>query len=122
MATRPTLASFSSPPVPSPDLQRLEMSDRINPGLDGYLYFANLIPSDTRKDYTCNVRFGQHMISMEPVDLKVKQSKFLTNDCCQSSHIQCVHSQRFAIVSCNVALYRCHTISVSKTLVSPLRS
>lgn len=56
------------------DLQRLEMSDRINPGLDGYLYFANVIPSDTRKDYTCNVRFGQHMISMEPVDLKVKQN------------------------------------------------
>ncbi|XP_041953546.1 neural cell adhesion molecule L1.1-like isoform X3 [Alosa sapidissima] len=56
------------------DIKHIEMSDRVTPGLDGYLYFANVVPSDNRSDYTCNVRFRQHMISKEPITLKVNRN------------------------------------------------
>ncbi|XP_062397006.1 neural cell adhesion molecule L1.1-like isoform X2 [Sardina pilchardus] len=56
------------------DLKHLEMSERVTPGLDGYLYFANVIPGDERNDYTCHVRFQHHMISKEPITLRVNQN------------------------------------------------
>ncbi|XP_031422751.1 neural cell adhesion molecule L1.1-like isoform X2 [Clupea harengus] len=55
------------------DVQHLPKSDRITPGLDGYLYFANVVPSDSRNDYTCHVRYdlARNMISKEPITLTV---------------------------------------------------
>ncbi|XP_063065660.1 neural cell adhesion molecule L1.1-like [Engraulis encrasicolus] len=53
------------------DIQRVHTSERVTPGLDGYLYFANLIPSDSRNDYTCHIRYHRNMIIQEAITLTV---------------------------------------------------
>lgn len=35
----------------------ISQSDRVMVGLDGNLYFSNLLKSDSRKDYMCNAQY-----------------------------------------------------------------
>lgn len=39
----------------------IKLSERVTPGLDGNLYFANLVKSDSRKDYICNAQYTAAM-------------------------------------------------------------
>lgn len=35
----------------------ISQSDRVMVGLDGNLYFSNLLQNDSRKDYMCNAQY-----------------------------------------------------------------
>lgn len=35
----------------------IRQSDRVMVGLDGNLYFSNLLKNDSRKDYICNAQY-----------------------------------------------------------------
>lgn len=36
----------------------ISQNDRVTVGLDGNLYFSNLLKSDSRKDYMCNAQYS----------------------------------------------------------------
>ncbi|KAL2103937.1 hypothetical protein ACEWY4_000805 [Coilia grayii] len=59
------------------EIQRVHISERVTPGLDGYLYFANVIPSDSRNDYTCHIRYHRNMIIQEAITLTVTPTNSL---------------------------------------------
>ncbi|XP_036086132.1 neuronal cell adhesion molecule isoform X7 [Rousettus aegyptiacus] len=70
------------PPVglPSPiifwmdnSFQRLPQSERVSQGLNGDLYFSNVLPEDTREDYICYARFNhtQTIQQKQPISVKV---------------------------------------------------
>ncbi|KAK7884119.1 hypothetical protein WMY93_027242 [Mugilogobius chulae] len=39
----------------------IKQSERVITGLNGYLYFSNLLKADSRLDYTCNAQYAQAM-------------------------------------------------------------
>ncbi|NP_001139503.1 neuronal cell adhesion molecule isoform 2 precursor [Mus musculus] len=53
--------------------QRLPQSERVSQGLNGDLYFSNVLPEDTREDYICYARFNhtQTIQQKQPISLKV---------------------------------------------------
>lgn len=55
------------------ELMHIVQSDRITIGLNGYLYFANVLTSNTRDDYTCYTQYieARTILSTEPVSLIV---------------------------------------------------
>lgn len=57
--------------------QRLPQSERVSQGLNGDLYFSNVLPEDTREDYICYARFNhtQTIQQKQPISLKVISGK-----------------------------------------------
>ncbi|XP_022448723.1 neuronal cell adhesion molecule isoform X8 [Delphinapterus leucas] len=57
----------------SPAFQRLPQSERVSQGLNGDLYFSNVLPEDTREDYICYARFNhtQTIQQKQPISVKV---------------------------------------------------
>lgn len=54
----PTICSPAPFPLcPSPVMIHISQSDRVMVGLDGNLYFSNLLQNDSRKDYMCNAQY-----------------------------------------------------------------
>ncbi|XP_070280813.1 neuronal cell adhesion molecule isoform X34 [Myotis yumanensis] len=53
--------------------QRLPQSERVSQGLNGDLYFSNVLPEDSREDYICYARFNhtQTIQQKQPISLKV---------------------------------------------------
>ncbi|XP_046526411.1 neuronal cell adhesion molecule isoform X12 [Equus quagga] len=71
-----------SPPIGLPppiifwmdnSFQRLPQSERVSQGLNGDLYFSNVLPEDTREDYICYARFNhtQTIQQKQPISVKV---------------------------------------------------
>ncbi|XP_062990074.1 neuronal cell adhesion molecule isoform X5 [Elgaria multicarinata webbii] len=54
--------------------QKLPQNNRVSQGLNGDLYFSNVIPEDTRQDYICYARFNhtQTIQQKQPISLKVE--------------------------------------------------
>lgn len=40
------------------EMVHIKQNDRVMVGLDGSLYFANLLKSDSRDDYVCNAQYS----------------------------------------------------------------
>ncbi|XP_022448722.1 neuronal cell adhesion molecule isoform X7 [Delphinapterus leucas] len=61
----------------SPAFQRLPQSERVSQGLNGDLYFSNVLPEDTREDYICYARFNhtQTIQQKQPISVKVISAK-----------------------------------------------
>ncbi|MBZ3884466.1 Neuronal cell adhesion molecule [Sciurus carolinensis] len=57
--------------------QRLPQSERVSQGLNGDLYFSNVLPQDTREDYICYARFNhtQTIQQKQPISVKVISAK-----------------------------------------------
>ncbi|XP_007528361.1 neuronal cell adhesion molecule isoform X12 [Erinaceus europaeus] len=57
--------------------QRLPQSERVSQGLNGDLYFSNVLPEDTREDYICYARFNhtQTIQQKQPISVKVFSAK-----------------------------------------------
>nr|XP_024646643.1 neuronal cell adhesion molecule isoform X16 [Macaca nemestrina] len=53
--------------------QRLPQGERVSQGLNGDLYFSNVLPEDTREDYICYARFNhtQTIQQKQPISVKV---------------------------------------------------
>ncbi|KAJ8358884.1 hypothetical protein SKAU_G00154090 [Synaphobranchus kaupii] len=58
-------------------LKHIELSERLTTGLDGSLYFANVIANDSRSDYTCNAHYmgARTIIPKEAISMTVNPSK-----------------------------------------------
>lgn len=41
------------------DLQHIEQSERVSMGLNGNLYFSNVVEKDSRSDYCCFASFSR---------------------------------------------------------------
>lgn len=63
-------------PPPS-DFHRLPLDKRVSQALNGDLYFANILPEDTRPDYICYARFPhtQTIQQKQPISVTVLDSK-----------------------------------------------
>lgn len=70
----------------APAFQRLPQSERVSQGLNGDLYFSNVLPEDTREDYICYARFNhtQTIQQKQPISLKVVSGKSLASWICLS--------------------------------------
>ncbi|XP_046890645.1 neural cell adhesion molecule L1.1-like isoform X2 [Hypomesus transpacificus] len=57
-------------------LNHIGQSERVTTGLDGNLYFANLLREDSRDDYTCNAHYigARTILPKEPISLLVTHS------------------------------------------------
>ncbi|XP_073095161.1 neuronal cell adhesion molecule isoform X15 [Manis javanica] len=57
--------------------QRLPQSERVSQGLNGDLYFSNVLPEDTREDYICYARFNhtQTIQQKQPISVRVISAK-----------------------------------------------
>ncbi|XP_045434520.1 neuronal cell adhesion molecule isoform X11 [Pipistrellus kuhlii] len=57
--------------------QRLPQSERVSQGLNGDLYFSNVLPEDSREDYICYARFNhtQTIQQKQPISVKVISAK-----------------------------------------------
>uniref|UniRef100_A0A8D2KSG4 Neuronal cell adhesion molecule n=1 Tax=Varanus komodoensis TaxID=61221 RepID=A0A8D2KSG4_VARKO len=57
--------------------QKLPQNNRVSQGLNGDLYFSNVIPEDTRQDYICYARFNhtQTIQQKQPISLKIAFSR-----------------------------------------------
>ncbi|KAM8766025.1 neuronal cell adhesion molecule isoform 8-T8 [Rhynchonycteris naso] len=53
--------------------QRLPQNERVSQGLNGDLYFSNVLPEDTREDYICYARFNhtQTIQQKQPISVRV---------------------------------------------------
>ncbi|XP_014386479.1 PREDICTED: neuronal cell adhesion molecule isoform X16 [Myotis brandtii] len=53
--------------------QRLPQNERVSQGLNGDLYFSNVLPEDSREDYICYARFNhtQTIQQKQPISVKV---------------------------------------------------
>ncbi|KAI5612095.1 neural cell adhesion molecule L1.1 isoform X1 [Silurus asotus] len=62
-------------------LMHIKQSNRITIGLNGNLYFANALISNTRDDYTCYTQYveARTILSTEPVSLIVNPSNAVVN-------------------------------------------
>ncbi|XP_072408658.1 neuronal cell adhesion molecule a isoform X18 [Chiloscyllium punctatum] len=54
-------------------MQRFAQNERVSQGLNGDLYFSNVLPEDTRGDYICYARFNhtQTIQQKQPISVKV---------------------------------------------------
>ncbi|XP_013770139.1 neural cell adhesion molecule L1-like isoform X1 [Pundamilia nyererei] len=59
------------------NLMHITRSDRVTMGLDGKLYFANLVKSDSREDYICHAQYreARTILPATAVSLSVKPSE-----------------------------------------------
>ncbi|XP_068566599.1 neural cell adhesion molecule L1.1-like isoform X2 [Cebidichthys violaceus] len=59
----------------------IKQSDRVMVGLDGNLYFSNLLKSDSRDDYICNAQYAEArtVLPNTAVNLTVKPSNDVSN-------------------------------------------
>uniref|UniRef100_A0A4W3J2V1 Neural cell adhesion molecule L1-like protein n=1 Tax=Callorhinchus milii TaxID=7868 RepID=A0A4W3J2V1_CALMI len=59
-------------------MQRIEQDGRVSQGLNGDLYFSNVLASDDRADYFCLAQFtrARNIVQKEPIRLIVKPCKF----------------------------------------------
>uniref|UniRef100_A0A5F9DHU9 Neuronal cell adhesion molecule n=1 Tax=Oryctolagus cuniculus TaxID=9986 RepID=A0A5F9DHU9_RABIT len=57
--------------------QRLPQSERVSQGLNGDLYFSNVLPEDSREDYICYARFNhtQTIQQKQPISVRVISAK-----------------------------------------------
>ncbi|XP_051947701.1 neural cell adhesion molecule L1.1 [Xyrauchen texanus] len=57
----------------------IPLSERITTSLDGNLYFANLLVSDSRDDYTCNAHYinASVILPKEPFSISITPSNFV---------------------------------------------
>ncbi|XP_066128275.1 neuronal cell adhesion molecule isoform X7 [Saccopteryx bilineata] len=57
--------------------QRLPQNERVSQGLNGDLYFSNVLPEDTREDYICYARFNhtQTIQQKQPISVRVISAK-----------------------------------------------
>ncbi|XP_055747076.1 neural cell adhesion molecule L1.1-like isoform X2 [Salvelinus fontinalis] len=57
-------------------LLHIGQSERVTTGLDGNLYFANVLKNDSRDDYTCNAHYiaARTILPKEPISLTVTPS------------------------------------------------
>lgn len=62
-------------------------SERVTIGLDGKLYFANLMKSDSKEDYICHAQYreARTILPATAVSLSVKQSERTHNAQCTQS-------------------------------------
>ncbi|KAF5893453.1 neural cell adhesion molecule L1.1-like isoform X1 [Clarias magur] len=62
-------------------LMHIKQSERITIGLNGNLYFANVLTSNTREDYTCYTQFSEArtILSTDPISLAVHPSNEVVN-------------------------------------------
>lgn len=62
-----------------PDFQRLPQSGRVSQGLNGDLYFSNVMMEDSRSDYICYARFPhtQTIQQKQPISVRVLNSESL---------------------------------------------
>lgn len=69
--------TISIPLCLSPAFQRLPQSERVSQGLNGDLYFSNVLPEDAREDYICYARFNhtQTIQQKQPISVKVTSGK-----------------------------------------------
>lgn len=81
-------------PRPS-DLMHITRSERVTIGLDGKLYFANLMRSDSKEDYICHAQYreARTILPATAVSLSVKPSERTHN---------AAHTQRSAHTNCKV--------------------
>ncbi|KAI4872671.1 hypothetical protein NFI96_004120 [Prochilodus magdalenae] len=63
-------------------LLHIGRSERVTIGLDGNLYFANVINRDTRDDYTCNAQYvpARTILPKEPISLTVTPSNLVAKE------------------------------------------
>lgn len=56
----------------------IKLSERVVAGLDGNLYFSNLLKSDSRDDYICNAQYAaaRTILPETAVKLTVKSSEY----------------------------------------------
>ncbi|KAL4655476.1 neural cell adhesion molecule L1.1-like isoform X1 [Arapaima gigas] len=71
--------SRSTPPVihwMDKTMQHIQQNERVIKGLDGSLYFSNVIPNDSRDDYTCHAQYitARTILPKEPIQLNVTPS------------------------------------------------
>uniref|UniRef100_A0A672LGP6 Neural cell adhesion molecule L1.1-like n=1 Tax=Sinocyclocheilus grahami TaxID=75366 RepID=A0A672LGP6_SINGR len=57
-------------------LRHIPLNERVTTSLDGNLYFANLLVSDSREDYTCNAHYinASVILPKEPIAISVTPS------------------------------------------------
>uniref|UniRef100_A0A672SK69 Neural cell adhesion molecule L1.1-like n=1 Tax=Sinocyclocheilus grahami TaxID=75366 RepID=A0A672SK69_SINGR len=57
-------------------LRHIPLNERVTTSLDGNLYFANLLDSDSREDYTCNAHYinASVILPKEPIAISVTPS------------------------------------------------
>ncbi|XP_032872502.1 neural cell adhesion molecule L1-like, partial [Amblyraja radiata] len=68
---------INTEPLHSPtELSNIKLSERVSQGLDGNLYFSNLLEEDSLEDYTCYAQLPETrtIIQKEPISLKVTTS------------------------------------------------
>ena len=60
-----------------PVMMPIRRDKRVSMGLNGDLYFSNVVPEDAKRDYCCNARFPfTHTIQQKnPFKLKVQTSE-----------------------------------------------
>lgn len=60
------------------EMVHIEKNDRVMVGLDGKLYFANLVKNDSKADYICNAQYSEARTILPDtvVSLKVLPSEF----------------------------------------------
>ncbi|XP_017571081.1 neural cell adhesion molecule L1.1 isoform X3 [Pygocentrus nattereri] len=60
-------------------LLHIKQNERVTIGLDGNLYFANVLVTDTRDDYTCNAQYvpARTILPKEPISLHVNPSNMV---------------------------------------------
>lgn len=68
----PSCVSFVS------EMVHIKESDRVMVGLDGKLYFANLMKNDSKQDYICNAQYSEARTILPDtvVSLKVMPSEY----------------------------------------------
>ncbi|XP_073731003.1 hemicentin-1 isoform X9 [Misgurnus anguillicaudatus] len=62
--------------------RHIPQSERVTTSLDGNLYFANLLQSDSRNDYICNAHYIKASISLpkKPISISVTPSNSMVNN------------------------------------------
>lgn len=59
------------------DFQKLPLDKRVSQARNGDLYFANVVPDDSRPDYICYARFPhtQTIQQKQPISVTVQESE-----------------------------------------------
>lgn len=59
------------------DFQKLPLDKRVSQARNGDLYFANVVPEDSRPDYICYARFPhtQTIQQKQPISVTVQESE-----------------------------------------------
>uniref|UniRef100_A0A3B1IJE2 Neural adhesion molecule L1.1 n=1 Tax=Astyanax mexicanus TaxID=7994 RepID=A0A3B1IJE2_ASTMX len=80
----------------TPYIHWMDRKRRVTIGLDGNLYFANVLNKDTRDDYTCNAQYSaaRTILPKEPISLHVTPCEVLTIHCPKAPPQYTVHSPR----------------------------